>query len=396
MKNKDTFCIMAHRGFYIDSRKIVKPCCVFGEFDDPLYYESGMSFDDVYNSDQFIELRRSLDNGKIPNPCLSCFNGSSSHRENMNRLFLDDGLTDLDYETFGETSNKIEYIDIRSSNYCNFKCRMCNPVYSTSWESEMRVLDSSFKGIAKSGEKDWFSLLENKIDDIKYFYMAGGEPLMMPEFEYLLDKINHRKDEIKMFLNTNLSILTVKNQNLIDIIKEFKFAYLFISCDGFGSIGEYQRTGFSTETFYKNLKKVQHELNGVETVEIQIVYAISAINIFDIFNFRRQLFEDFNIKDDSINFQFVSSPWYLSPVSFSNSFKETVYDFLMNNIEPDFGDNFTNQINEFIFFLKNNDNKIYENKKDIDFIKKVDLIRKTNIEDIAPWVVSDIWNRFLI
>jgi MoaA/NifB/PqqE/SkfB family radical SAM enzyme len=396
MKNKNTFCIAAHRGFYLDSDKKVKPCCVFEEFDEELLFENSMSFDDVYNSTQFRNLRNDLDNGVVPNGCSKCFDGTINHRQNMNSLFFPDDIDVIDDMGLSETSEVIEYIDIRSSNYCNFKCRMCGPTYSTAWESDMKLLDKDFKPISDRKDDSWFSIIEDNIKNIKYFYMAGGEPFMMPEFEYLINKLSHRADEVHLFINTNLSFLKIKDKCIIDLIEKFKSINLFISCDGFGEIGEYQRTGFSTERFENNLNNLLNLIkNKPQFQEIQIIHVITAINVFDIFNFRNQLVDKFKLSDDVINFQFAKTPWYFSATSFSEEFKNNIYSFLNENLKDEFGNKFKEQINNFIYFLKNN--KIEnENLKQLDMAINLDSIRNTDIRKIAPWVVDDIWNRVKI
>jgi len=400
MKNKNTFCIAAHRGFYLDSDKKVKPCCVFDDFDEKLFYKNDMSFDDVYNSTQFRNLRNELDNGIVPKGCSRCFDGTINHRQNMNSIFFSDNIDIVDDMGLGEISNIIEYIDIRSSNYCNFKCRMCGPTYSTSWETDMKLLDKDFKPIVDRKDTSWFSLIESNIDNIKYFYMAGGEPLMMPEFEYLINKLSYRSNEVRLFINTNLSLLNIRDKSLIDFIENFKSIDLFISCDGFDKIGEYQRTGFSTKKFETNLNILLENIkNKNQFNEIQIIYVITAINVFDIFNFRNKLVNNFNLPDSVINFQFAKTPWYFSAASFSDEFKEDIYKFLNENLEENFSDTFKNQIKDFIYFLNNN--KIEnENLRDINsdnFFRKIainlDSIRGTDIMDIAPWVVYDIWDK---
>ena len=74
--NQDTFCIMTHKGFFVEPTKHVKPCCVFKDFDIPVIYDENKSFDELLNSPQFIDLREKMDNGIVHKGCENCFNGT--------------------------------------------------------------------------------------------------------------------------------------------------------------------------------------------------------------------------------------------------------------------------------------------------------------------------------
>jgi hypothetical protein len=208
----------------------------------------------------------------------------------------------------------------------------------------------------------------------------------------MIEKIKHRKNEIELFINTNLSTVKYKK---IDIIKElsgFKKINFYISCDGFGKIGEYQRTGFKTKKFKENLSYVLSQTKDLKEFEVSFTYVISAINVFSIFEFIRELQTEFNISDNKIWLLFLSTPWYFSVRSENDEFKLKVINFINENID-NCGQRIQGQLNNFIYFIKNNNRtKTDEDKKDLEFITKIDNNRNTNIMSVAPWIITDIFN----
>ena len=97
-------------------------------------YDENKSFDEVYNSEQFKDLRNKMDNGIVHKGCEDCFNGRINYREGMNYMFFQNDFELLENMNINKdyTSDEILYLDLRLSNLCNFKCRMCNSSYSSS------------------------------------------------------------------------------------------------------------------------------------------------------------------------------------------------------------------------------------------------------------------------
>ena len=392
--NQDTFCIMTHKGFFVEPTKHVKPCCVFKDFETPIIYDENKSFDEIFNSPQFIDLREKMDNGIVHKGCENCFNGTINHRNGMNVMFFHndyDKLKDLNIST-DYRSDEIVYLDLRLSNLCNFKCRMCNASYSSSWEEDMRKIDPHFQEIPKCGDH-WINPIVDKLDKVKFLYLAGGEPLIMKETFQLLEHIGNRKNEITLFLNTNLSNLEYKQIDIINEILEFKKIHLFVSCDGFDEVGEYQRTGFNTEKFKLNLRRLLSKIENVDKIHMDIIYALSAINVFNMFKFMKELKDEFNLNDDVLNFQFVSSPWYLSVAYGTKEFKNEVVTFIKDNYN-ECKDKTKEQLDRFIYFIQNNEELVdkINQEKDYDFLKKLDIFRDTNIDEVSPWIIKNIFN----
>ena len=393
--NPNTYCVMAHRGLFIQPDKKVKPCCVFGNFDEDLYYDSKMSFDDLFNSKQFVELRQQLSQGIKHKGCSGCWSGRTSHREGMNRMYSGDKYN----FTPSLKEDDIFYLDVRISNLCNFKCRMCNPTYSSAWNDEVvkHNLPIDTQPTEKIVKESWLTVLENNLDKVDHIYLGGGEPLIMKETYELLDCVDSRKEEIQLFINTNLSTLKYKNKNILERFYEFKNVYWFLSCDGTRQAGTYQRTGFNVDTFYKNLDTI---LNlPTDKTQYNIAYALTNINIFEFFDTYNDIKSKTGNTDLELNIQVVDNPWYYSVRNNSLEFKKKVLSFIDNNISTISNKHTLLTLQNFKSFI-NQKSTLPSPKtisKDLKLLQKVDSVRNESLLDIAPWMKKEIqlWQKQL-
>lgn len=379
--NKDTFCALSHRGLHIDSKMNVKPCCVFTNFDTPVLYEQGKSILDCLNTDQFKDLRDKLNNGQYHKGCSNCFNGRTNYRTDINQLFetqsdiLDEYTKFLNLET-----TEVNYIDMRISNKCNFKCIMCCDMYSSAWEVDLKKLNNGYVPFNSVGMNvDWRDHFSEIKKSIKFIYFSGGEPFIMDETFELIDLLGEDVKDTSIFVNTNLSTLSYKDRYVLDYFKNFKKVVFHISCDGFGEIGEYIRYGFKTEKFKNNLSKLLEFIDDNGQIDYDITYSLSVINVNDVFEFLDTLKRDLNIDDSKVNFQTVGSPHNLSVASLSNGEKKRITEEFLSKID-NYSEETTKRLKKFIETINSTTNAdFFDENIDLDLIKKVDNLRGNDI-----------------
>ena len=117
--------------------------------------------------------------------------------------------------------------DLRLTNTCNFKCRDCSSALSSSWEEESRRLNVDVSG-PKIDEQKILDEIEPFYDYAEEFYFAGGEPLISDHHYHILDKLLEKDLRPTIRYNTNLSTLTYKGKDIIEIWK--KFPNVELSC----------------------------------------------------------------------------------------------------------------------------------------------------------------------
>ncbi|HHG85575.1 MAG TPA: radical SAM protein, partial [Bacteroidetes bacterium] len=138
-------------------------------------------------------------------------------------------------------------LDIRFSNICNFKCRICGPWSSSQWHNDALALgmkQPGKKAIDKSilQPEAFWPQIEELVPGLEEIYFAGGEPLMMEEHYHFLEMLHQQqKFDLTLKYNTNLSVLKLKSWDVIELWRPFKQVIIAASLDGSGRRGEYQR-----------------------------------------------------------------------------------------------------------------------------------------------------------
>ena len=163
--------------------------------------------------------------------------------------------------------------DYRFSNLCNFRCRTCGDMLSSSWETEQKthgMVDAS------NPKNNWMrpdvreqirtfqeteieaefaaAVEEHRIEEV---YWVGGEPLMYEQHWRYMPRIIELGDGNKLYAryNTNLSRVDYRGINLYrDILVHVRDWQICASLDGTGDIGEYIRTGLDYRTFLTNFE----------------------------------------------------------------------------------------------------------------------------------------------
>lgn len=253
---------------YIDPAGNVAPCCTAL----PIKYGNTHknSLDEIWNSQTTRLFRKKLLDGESQEACKFCY----EQEKHTNILSLREWLNIKyrDRVTTVTPEFKLNYVDIRASNICNFACTMCNEHLSSNWYEDKEKLMGAKPEAPKFQQltqKTKNELIE-KLDDVDQLYWAGGEPLIT-EFHYdILDELLKRENyDIELRYNTNLSKLGFKRKNILDYWKKFNNIQLAASIDLHGERGEYQRYGLVWQEFLDNWNTVKQETPHV-TMSIQV------------------------------------------------------------------------------------------------------------------------------
>ena len=210
----DTFCILPYVHFYTEPKGEVKPCCIAGGFDEPLNLKS-MSIEETFNSPQMKQLRKDMEDGKRNKVCDVCYKredttGHSPRIDvfNKNPLWKKPELKE-DYSV----PSDFQHIDIRFSNLCNFKCRMCNHDFSSNWYEDMKkIRPNNIKGtkVLKASETIVEDLIPH-LSKVKSFYFAGGEPLIMPEHYKVLKYLHDTFPKKEFYISDDENLKAIEH-----------------------------------------------------------------------------------------------------------------------------------------------------------------------------------------
>lgn len=245
-----------------------------------------MTLDQHWNSEHMRSVRRRMMAGETLPECEVCNDkllNTDVYRDYFWHLFRHKyAEVWTTTETDGTTTMQPVSWDYRFSNLCNFKCRMCGDMLSSSWETEQRVHDMVNWNDAKNlwmrpdvrqqisefqdsvVEQEFAHAVEqHRVEEI---YWVGGEPLMYEQHWRYMQRIVELGDGPKVYAryNTNLSRIEYRGLNLYrDILDHVRDWQICASLDGTGAVGEYIRTGLDfaqwTYNFEQGLAHCRHD-----------------------------------------------------------------------------------------------------------------------------------------
>lgn len=224
----DFFCPLPFKGLFVHTNKIA-PCCASTR---PVRDVTPIEF---LNSDYLKNLRQKFIDGEIDESCSFCVNAEAKGLQSIRQHALT--VNSLD------TSVKLEYMELRASNLCNFSCKMCNSMNS-----------SAIAGFVENmSDENWQQVLNNTAD-LKSVSLTGGEPFLIKQYHELLDHLLATgKEDVKMRIYTNCSVY---NKKFIDNLSRFKNCELHLSIDGVGKTAETQRVGTDWKVVDENVRRL--------------------------------------------------------------------------------------------------------------------------------------------
>lgn len=332
----ENFCMMpwVHMHAYPDGR--VYPCCIADYF-HPVGNLRENTMEEVWNSEQYRELRRNMMEDKPSKPCTKCYeqekNGFFSMRYESNRTYGHNvGLVDGTTEDGHNPDFHLRYWDIRFSNLCNFRCRTCGPMFSSQWFQDHkkmygRVPDALGRELnvieyAGGSEDAILKQMEQHIPTLEQVYFAGGEPLIMKEHYYLLEKlIEYGKTDITLQYNTNFSELRYKDKHVFEYWKHFDNVSVGASLDGSGIRGELIRKGQDWNQTVKNRERMIEE---VPHVGFYVSSTVSSLNVLHVLDFHREWSDLGLVEPKDWNVNLCQGPDWYRPDALPLKFRKDV------------------------------------------------------------------------
>jgi wyosine [tRNA(Phe)-imidazoG37] synthetase (radical SAM superfamily) len=199
-----------------------------------------------------------LDPDVVPKICWKCETREKYQPEQSvrkNALQLHDHWTEQrardETNSDGSVDNfRLEHLDIRWSNLCNYKCRFCGIQSSNLWLKENKMIygdDLADHYDPKTGiseyNMDWEDL-KTHLPYIRYCKLAGGEPTIMPGTYQLLEElIRVENKNCWISLITNGTTIQYGKYNLLELLKHFRGVRIQLSMEGMGDRHAWARSG---------------------------------------------------------------------------------------------------------------------------------------------------------
>ena len=197
----------------------------------------------------------------------------------------------------------VTYYDLRFGNLCNLACRMCGPQDSTGWYDDWNKLydvdwfndthgrEQMFKQNGKwvSNSYGWhdsdsfWKQIEANAGNVQHVYMAGGEPLLIERHYEFLERCIENGAAANMLIEYNTNMTTMPSR-VINLWKNFKMIQLGASIDGYGKVLEYQRYPAEWSKVWRNIQKVDAE---VDSINAWFAYTVTAYNVLHMPEFMK-------------------------------------------------------------------------------------------------------------
>jgi MoaA/NifB/PqqE/SkfB family radical SAM enzyme len=293
----DFFCAAPWRGLHINPRGDVKTCCagdpnMLGNLNEHTIVE-------ILHSPVMQEIRQTIAQGKPHVYCYNCVQAERYGRSERN--WHNSVSPEFNCQTASDTEHAPALIDVRWNTTCNLSCNYCAEACSSKW--------ANLKGIpVRSGTRPYYEqvcdYLAQHQSNIREVALVGGEPLLLPENNRLLDVI---PNDCIVTLITNASVDFTTNPIFKKLSERARVGWS-LSFDNIGARFEYVRHGADWSLLQKNLELLKPLLtSGAHWGGIHAVYNVyNATRLTELTQFARE-------RDLTIHWQSLYQPEWLDP-----------------------------------------------------------------------------------
>ena len=391
-ESHSNFCSAPWMTTYIEPTGEVKPCCVnvdtyYGNLTDT-------TFNDIIKGDIIKDFRKQFLNNERPAECHNCWAAEQSGNESLrnsfnnsyfNSNFITQTKIDGSYDDF-----VVLYWDVRPSNLCNFACLMCCSQLSSGFHKladEVGLHEDTYNRprfikIPKDQFEEIMKYIDLTLSENAtkcHFYFAGGEPLIMPEHESILNYLTDNKFfDVSIRYNTNMSSLKFKDRNWVDVWKNFKNLTIDASIDSAGQAGEIQRFGSDWSLIKSNLQMLKD--NNIKVTINSVITMLTYPSLLNTIDELEEIFpREYLTKNISLTATSHPSHFIISMIP-----KQYLDMSIISKLES-MGYNTES--------IKNHINNVNQSEEDVAYnwgmltyiAKNLKNIKNVNINDILPW-----------
>lgn len=384
----------------------------------PVGWIQNQSLEEVWNSIEIREVRKQVLNNERPNVCKPCFDLEDQGVESLRQRHIAGVIPEARINMYPNALGNLEAdysmpfefptMEIKINNLCNLKCRMCNPLDSTSWkdwdevrkfyEQENNYLIPTVDALVdKPGQyigpfddtNNWWNSFEKLLPYFRRVEFAGGEPLMDPTHYKILDMLAPYGENIELKYATNGTTTGIsKGRTIYKYWPKFKSIAVNVSIDGIHDVYEYIRGNGKFSEIEKNVKIFKSFPNVSRVVG---AFTVQANNIMQIDKVIEYFLEEMEIifYSHRVNYPKVLSAQVLPKdlkdgvVDRLEKMKETVLNYKLvkeNNLLKKVT---LQQIQDNINYLQARDQ--YESWNDcIEFNRRLDKTRGQNFLETNP------------
>ena len=240
------YCAAPWRGLHINPRGDVKTCCAGNP--NMLGNLNSQSIEQILHGPVMHEIRQSIRQGQPHAYCYNCVQAERYGRSE--RDWHNSVSPEFDCKTAEDTEHRPTLIDVRWNTTCNLSCNYCAEACSSKWAALKQMSVASGARPYYEAVCDYLAQHQEHIREVA---LVGGEPLLLPENDRLLDVI---PSDCVVTLITNVSV-ELENNRVVKKLALRKNVGWSLSFDNIGDKFEYVRHGGSWTLLLKNLDIIQ-------------------------------------------------------------------------------------------------------------------------------------------
>jgi len=293
-----TYCAAPWHGLHINPNGNVKTCCA----GDPnmLGDLNTHSIQDILFGEKMQEIRATLKQGRMHEQyCYNCIQAERYGRSE--RHWHNDVSEDFNSAEVALDYHRPVLVDVRWNITCNQSCNYCGDKCSSKWAALNGI---PFKSQVRPYYQQVHEYLEQYQNWLREVALVGGEPLLLPENEQLLDIV---PEGVTITVITNFSMDLSKNKIFKKLANRNKVGWS-LSFDNIGDRYEYVRYGGEFDQLERNIELLKTLFERGHWGGIHAVYNLyncTHLNDFTDWARRHKL---------SIQWQSLYQPEYLDPL----------------------------------------------------------------------------------
>ena len=265
------FCVLPWFHQVVNTDGDIRPCCIWRSSTNELDTKRFLYSEFMHN------LRDQFKQGIPHAECSQCTYEESNNNLSIRQSGFDTLHTlNINFEEL-ETTQKFNILsqDVRLSNVCNLKCRMCGQTRSTNWITDAVALGEEPIGLLES---NW-SLSDDQVLTVSRLRFPGGEPMMHQDV--IINEVSKIKDAGRLHLvdlhfTTNM---TVKIEpELIALIIGARETSIGCSIDGVSDMNDYIRSN----SHWCDVVENTNILNTIHKEHPHVVFGLNPV--FNAFN----------------------------------------------------------------------------------------------------------------
>lgn len=387
-----SWCSLIWNHHFIGPGGNCKPCCRFkGQCVPKTNNLKNDSLDNLFNNKFMSEIRQKMIRGEMVDGCAKCYEEENtgkrlSLRQNYNRQ---KALT----HDINISHPKIRFLEVAFSNACDLMCVMCSSYFSTAWNKE------NLENLSSLNYKDYgymtidVDTIKSVIPNLRHLKFTGGEPLLIKEYQILLEELASKGNIESTFLNYSLNLMYFPKDRLLDLWKRVKYVEVAASFDGVGEVIEYTRYPSKWEVVEENMIKYMKLSNKID-VRIGMRSSMMIYNILDLPNMVNWWVEHINKHTNTkfgenswFNPTHVAQPQFLNLQVLPEKAKEFVTERLW---DKGINNKVTQNFNHMCNYMNSEDRSELLDKFKL-FTKAIESTRKVSFENICPEIYNEIF-----